>query len=121
MKLKVFAVPATGDENAESALNLFMAQHRVLQVDRQLIQNGSASFCAAAAGSTMPVTAARLTVTGKSRLTATTTLAFALPSSTSRWTPSGRPALYPVRGGYPWRTVVTRRVLVVVAKAHGGI
>ena len=44
MKLKVFAVPATGDENAESALNLFMAQHRVLQVDRQLFQNGSASF-----------------------------------------------------------------------------
>ncbi|MEM7257305.1 MAG: HRDC domain-containing protein [Pseudomonadota bacterium] len=44
MKLKVFAVPATGDDNAESALNLFMAQHRVLHVDRQLIQNGSASF-----------------------------------------------------------------------------
>lgn len=50
MKLKVFAVPATGDENTESALNLFMAQHRVLQVDRQLIQNGSASFWSVCVG-----------------------------------------------------------------------
>ena len=50
MKLKVFAIPATGDENAEAALNLFSAQHRVLQTDRQLIQNGSASFWSVCVG-----------------------------------------------------------------------
>jgi len=148
VKIKIFSLPAMGDEVVEDAFNLFIAQHRVVQVDRHLIQNGAdsywsicvgyqnnkpparskssrinyreiLSFYAAAAGSTTPVTAARLTVTGKSRLTATTTLAFALPSSICRWMPAGRPAHCPVH--YLWQTVVTRHALVAtLAKTRGG-
>ena len=137
-----------GDEVVEDAFNLFIAQHRVVQVDRHLIQNGADSywsicvgyhyyktparsksaridyreillFCAAAAGTITLATAVRLTATGTSRLTATTTLAFALPSSICRWMPAGRPAYCPVH--YLWQTVVTRHALVAtLAKTRGG-
>ena len=50
MKLKVFSIPAVGDETAEAALNLFTAQHRIVQIDRQLIQDGGASFWSVCVG-----------------------------------------------------------------------
>ena len=44
MKIKIFSLPAMGDEVVEDALNLFIAQHRIVQVDRHLIQNGADSY-----------------------------------------------------------------------------
>lgn len=44
MKLKVFAIPAHGDETAEAVVNQFTASHRVAQIDRTLIQHGVGSY-----------------------------------------------------------------------------
>ena len=44
MKIKIFSLPAMGDEVVEDAFNLFIAQHRIVQVDRHLIQNGADSY-----------------------------------------------------------------------------
>ncbi len=44
MKYKVFSLPAIGDESAEEALNAFLAQHKVIQVDRQFITQGGLSY-----------------------------------------------------------------------------
>jgi len=44
MKLKIFSIPARGDERLESALNEFLAKHAIVQIDRQLIQSGISSF-----------------------------------------------------------------------------
>ena len=37
MKIKIFSLPAMGDEVVEDAFNLFIAQHRIVQVDSHLI------------------------------------------------------------------------------------
>lgn len=44
MKLKVFALPAAGDDLAEDSVNHFLARHRIAQVDRQLVQAGAGSY-----------------------------------------------------------------------------
>ncbi|OED43780.1 hypothetical protein AB833_03105 [Chromatiales bacterium (ex Bugula neritina AB1)] len=44
MKLKIFSLPAYGDEQAEEALNEFMAAESVVHMDRQLIQSGTSSY-----------------------------------------------------------------------------
>lgn len=71
--------------------------------------------CAAVAGSTMPATAVRLAATGTSRLTVTTTLAFALPSSTVWWMLNGRPAFCPDHKYRLWQTDVGCCALVARA------
>lgn len=44
MKLKVFSIPAVGDESAEEAVNHFMASKRIAQVDRQLVSDAAGSY-----------------------------------------------------------------------------
>lgn len=46
MRLKFFAVPIQNDAQATDELNAFLASHRVLSVERQLIHDGSQSFWA---------------------------------------------------------------------------
>lgn len=46
MKLKFFAIPATGGEPAEAELNRFLGSHRVAGIERHLIADGAASFWA---------------------------------------------------------------------------
>ena len=44
MKFKVFPLAAYGDELAEAAVNEFLASHRIIHTDRQIIQAGAASY-----------------------------------------------------------------------------
>jgi superfamily II DNA helicase RecQ len=46
MQLKVFAVPALGDDAATDALNRFLGAHRIVTVDRHFVPNGPSSFWA---------------------------------------------------------------------------
>lgn len=43
MQLKFFTIPVLGGEDAAEDLNRFLAAHRVLSLDRQLVQAGAAS------------------------------------------------------------------------------
>ncbi len=45
MKMKFFAVPAHAPEGAEEELNRFLAGHRVLEIDRQVVQDSYWSIC----------------------------------------------------------------------------
>ena len=46
MKLKFFAIPALDPEPAEEMLNRFLATHRVVEVERRLVEDGRASIWA---------------------------------------------------------------------------
>ena len=48
MRLRFWAIPVTGDETAVAELNAFLAGHRIVTVDRQLVQNAGASLWAVA-------------------------------------------------------------------------
>ncbi|KAA3607195.1 MAG: hypothetical protein DWQ01_15960 [Planctomycetota bacterium] len=43
MRFQFFTIPVFGGEEATQALNRFLASHRILSVDRELIQDGAAS------------------------------------------------------------------------------
>lgn len=47
MQLKVFAVPAQGGEEAVEEMNRFLRAHRVLSIEKRLVEQGGAywSFC----------------------------------------------------------------------------
>lgn len=44
MNYRVFSLPAFGDEAAELSLNEFLARHKIIQVDRQFIEQGGLSY-----------------------------------------------------------------------------
>jgi hypothetical protein len=46
VKVKFFAVPALSPGEAEAELNRFLAAHRVLALDRQLVAQGQAAYWA---------------------------------------------------------------------------
>lgn len=46
MKFQFVTIPTQGSANAQAELNQFVAAHRVLSVDRQLINDGARSFWA---------------------------------------------------------------------------
>jgi hypothetical protein len=46
MRLQFFAIPACGGDEASAALNQFLATHRVLRVDRELVHDGAQSLWA---------------------------------------------------------------------------
>jgi hypothetical protein len=46
MRLQYFAVPARGGDEASAALSQFLATHRVLRVDRELVHDGAQSLWA---------------------------------------------------------------------------
>ena len=49
MQFKIIAIPATGDHEAEEDLNRFLRGHRVVSVQKELVQTGTAAywcFCA---------------------------------------------------------------------------
>jgi len=46
MAFKFFVVPDRGSANAEQELNRFLASHKVLSIDRELIDQGMNSFWA---------------------------------------------------------------------------
>jgi superfamily II DNA helicase RecQ len=46
MRLEFFAIPALDPEPAEEVLNRFLTTHRVVEVERRLVEDGSASFWA---------------------------------------------------------------------------
>ncbi|MCP4282812.1 MAG: hypothetical protein GY776_22810 [Alteromonas sp.] len=41
---KIFSLPTIGDEAQESALNHFLAQHKIIHVDRQIVSLGEQSY-----------------------------------------------------------------------------
>ena len=51
MRMKFFAVPASDPVQAEAELNQFLAQHRVMSLDRQLVTDRTGSFWALAVAS----------------------------------------------------------------------
>ncbi len=46
MQIKFFSIPVQNEAQANSELNSFLASHRVLSVERQLVQDGQQSFWA---------------------------------------------------------------------------
>lgn len=44
MRFRFFAVPAKDSEQAEAALNVFSAEHRVVQVDKHFVADGGNSY-----------------------------------------------------------------------------
>ena len=46
MPLRFFAVPVHDSSGFEQELNGFLAQHKVVSIDRHLIDQGVNSFCA---------------------------------------------------------------------------
>jgi hypothetical protein len=59
MQLRFFAIPVLGGAEPAAELNSFLAQHRILQIERQLIADGAGSFWAVCVtfdeGGTRPV------------------------------------------------------------------
>ena len=45
MQFKIITIPATGDPDAEDALNAFLRGHRVVSVRQELVCEGSARWC----------------------------------------------------------------------------
>jgi superfamily II DNA helicase RecQ len=43
MKLRFFTVPVWGEGTEEETLNQFLAQHRILNIEKHMVQNGAAS------------------------------------------------------------------------------
>jgi superfamily II DNA helicase RecQ len=54
MKVKVFSIPAVGDEYAEECVNEFLARHRIAQIDRQLVNDGAGSYWTVCVGYWQP-------------------------------------------------------------------
>ncbi len=44
MKMQFFSIPVLDPESASHALNAFLADHRVVQVERQFVANGANSL-----------------------------------------------------------------------------
>ena len=54
MQVRFFTVPVFGDTTAEGELNAFLASHRILHVDRHLVQDGAASAWAVCVATVAP-------------------------------------------------------------------
>jgi hypothetical protein len=44
MQFKLFSIPATGDAEAEEELNRFLRSHRVVSVEKELVQGGHTAY-----------------------------------------------------------------------------
>ena len=44
MAFRFFAIPITASDEPTNALNLFLRTHRIIKVDRQLVQEGTSSL-----------------------------------------------------------------------------
>ncbi len=44
MKIRIFTIPVLGGEDLESELNGFLSSHRIVSVEKQLVQSGGQSY-----------------------------------------------------------------------------
>ena len=72
MKLRFFTVVAMSPEADQDSLNAFLANHRVVTVDKELVQQGVESFwtvCVSSVGRVTPAIARAMPLAGVTRPT----------------------------------------------------
>ena len=65
MNYRIFSLSATGDETAEQSLNGFLARHKIVQVDRQFVDQGDLSYWSMCVSFQPGIGASSMSSTGK--------------------------------------------------------